>query len=243
MPLVHRSLAIVFLASLAGCSAGRYDADYAARLAAYREAAAFAPLAVLPDEAAGGRVQMRLPKQFGRMQQDDGADLRAMPPFLRKFPGYDQAREVRLNVGTSALSAVITVGVVAAGQRRHGDIEREILEQVRTDDEFRKVDWQRGRAVAAVAGGPTVWDVLSLKGKQEFESVTAGNVEFKKWDGTCEIWVSADPKQEFCIVIAVRVPDTVAESLEAPPAALAELIARTVAIVPAADEKPAAAAP
>ena len=97
--------------------------------------------------------------------------------------------------------------------------------------------------MANVAGGPAVWDVLALKGKQEFESDTAGSVEFKKWDGACEIWVSADPKQEFCVVIAVRVPDDVAEALEAPPAKLAELIARTVTITAAVEEKPANAAP
>jgi hypothetical protein len=68
-------------------------------------------------------------------------------------------------------------------------------------------------------------------------------VEFKKWDGACEIWVSADPKQEFCVVIAVRVPDDVAGVLEAPPAKLAELIARTVTITAAVEEKPANAAP
>ena len=243
MLFVHRPLTIVFLASLAGCSVGRYDEDYAVSLAAYRDAAVFAPLAVLPYESAGGRVQMRLPKQFGGMQQDDGAAQRAKPPFLKDFPGYDQAREVRLNAGNAVLSAVVTVGTVAAGQRPYGEVEREILEQVRGDDEFRKVDWQRGQKVANVAGGPAVWDVLALKGKQEFKSDTAGSVEFKKWDGACEIWVSADPKQEFCVVIAVRVPDDVAGVLEAPPAKLAELIARTVTITAAVEEKPANAAP
>ncbi len=240
---VHRLLILACVASLAGCFAGRYDTDYAVSLAAYREAAVFAPLAVVPDEAAAGRVQMRLPKQFGRMREDDSMELRAKPPFLRNFPGFDQAREVRLKAGGSEISVVVTVGVVAAGLRRHGEIEREILEQIRADEEFPKADWQRGRAVAAVAGGPAVWDVLSLRGNQEFEIFTAGNVEQKKWDGACEIWVSADPKQEFCVVIALRAAEAVVGSLELPPAELVELIARTVAIIPSVEEKPAAEVP
>ena len=44
-------------------------------------------------------------------------------------------------------------------------------------------------------------------------------------------------------MIAVRVPDDVAGVLEAPPAKLAELIARTVTITAAVEEKPANAAP
>lgn len=70
--------------------------------------------------------------------------------------------------------------------------------------------------------------------------VVAGNPEYKRWDGTCEIWLSAEPEQELITILAWRVPEKVAGSLSVPLAQLAEVAARTVVITPPPD--PAAAA-
>ena len=127
---------------------------------------------------------------------------------------------------------------------RHADVEKTILDQVRPDEAFHeggvgegadggagcRRSRRLGRAVARGAAGVREPDV-------------AGNPEYKQWPGTCEIWVSADPKQEFCTVLALRVPVDVAAQLQARPAELVELVARTVEILPPADEKPAADGP
>jgi hypothetical protein len=83
--------------------------------------------------------------------------------------------------------------------------------------------------------------VLTLVGPQVFESVVAGNPEYKRWDGTCEIWLSADKQQELITVLAWRVPEKAAGSLAVPLPQLAETVARTVAIVPAQPAADAAA--
>jgi hypothetical protein len=85
--------------------------------------------------------------------------------------------------------------------------------------------------------------VLSLNGQQEFESTVAGNPDYKKWAGRCEIWVSADPKQEACTVLALRVPDDVANQLQVPVSEMIELVARTVEPVAAPAEEPPAEPP
>jgi hypothetical protein len=74
---------------------------------------------------------------------------------------------------------------------------------------------------------------LTLAGPQIFESLVAGNQEYKRWDGTCEIWLSADPQQELITVMAWRVPEKLTSSLPVPLSLLAETAARTVAIGPA----------
>jgi hypothetical protein len=230
-------------ASLAGCSSQPYEQDYQKRVADFRGAAVFATLARDATEFAEGRLKLRLPALLAPPAEDDGTKIRARPPFVSDFPGYAAAYEKLLTTSNTQLPAVLTVGVVPTADRRHADVERAILEQVRRDEAFPKADWERGRAVEPVAGGPAVWDVLSLAGQQEFESIVAGNPDYKKWPGRCEIWVSADPKQEVCTVLALRVPDDVAGQLTVPVPALIELVARTVAPGAApADEQPAAPA-
>jgi hypothetical protein len=237
-------LAIVGMVFLVvGCASRPYEQDYQKRVADYRGQAVFATLSTDPTEFAGGRLRLRLPSILGLPQEDDGTKIRARPPFVRDFPGYAAAYEKLLAMNTMQLPAVLTVGVVPATERRHGDVERAILEQVRRDEAFPKADWERGKTVEPVAGGPAMWDVLSLSGQQEFESLVAGNPEYKMWPGRCEIWVSADPKQEACTVLALRVPDDVANQLPVPVAEMIELVARTVEPVAAPAEEPAVEAP
>jgi len=227
----------------AGCASRPYEQDYQQRVADFRGQAVFATLATDPTEFANGRLKLRLPSILGLPQEDDGTKIRARPPFVLDFPGYAAAYEKLLTANNVQLPVVLTVGVVPAAERRHGDVERLIVEQVRRDEAFPKVDWERGKAVEPVAGGPAIWDVLSLNGQQEFESTVAGNPDYKKWAGRCEIWVSADPKQEACTVLALRVPDDVANQLQVPVSEMIELVARTVEPVAAPAEEPPAEPP
>ena len=227
----------------AGCASRPYEQDYQQRVADFRGQAVFATLATDPTEFANGRLKLRLPSILGLPQEDDGTKIRARPPFVRDFPGYAAAYEKLLAANNVQLPVVLTVGIVPAAERRHGDVERSIVEQVRRDEAFPKVDWERGKAVEPVAGGPAIWDVLSLSGQQEFESTVAGNPDYKKWPGRCEIWVSADPKQEACTVLALRVPDDVANQLQVPVPEMIELVARTVEPVAAPTEEPPAEPP
>lgn len=229
-------LGLVFL--LAGCTSRPYEQDYQQRVTDFRNEAVFAVLASNPTDFAGGRVRLRVPSALAPPKEDDGTKIRARPPFVRDFPGYAAAYEVLLTANNAQLPVVLTVGVVPAAERRHGDVERTILEQVRRDEAFPKVDWERGKAVEPVAGGPALWDVLSLSGQQEFESVVAGNPEYKKWPGRCEIWVSADPKQEVCTVLSLRMPDDVAGQMSVPVNEMLELVARTVEPMAAPAEEP-----
>jgi hypothetical protein len=229
---------LVSLALLvAGCSTGRYDADYAKALSAYRDAAPFAVLQQEPAKFATGRVSLRLPEGFtelvdGPPVKPDPSRLR--PPFLREFPGYQATYEQRLVAEGAELPASVAVGVLPASAGR-ADVEKTLLAQARADESFRNDS--RGwadRQVEPRDGGPRAWRVLTLVGPQVFESVVAGRQDYKRWDATCEIWLSADPQQELITVLAWRAPDKVANSLPAPLSQLAETAARTLAIGPAA---------
>lgn len=230
---MHRA-APLFIALLtavscgSGCTTRPYEQDYQQRLQDFRGAAVFAPLAKDPTEFADGRVAIRLPSVLEPPKEDDGTEGRARPPFVQEFPGFVGAYEKMLMTTNTQLPVVLTIGAVPVAERRFSEVEAAILEQVRRDEAFPKVDWERGRSVEPVAGGPAIWDVLSLTGQQEFESTLAANVERKRGPGRCEIWVSADPKQEVCTVLALRAPDDVADQLPVTVTEMIELAARTV---------------
>lgn len=241
---------VCLVVMVAGCSAGRYDADFAKALSAYRDAAPFAALQSQPTTVAAGRVSLCPP--LGFMEVADGPPLvadgppvkpdpcRLRPPFLAKLPGYQATFERRLVAETAQLPVAMAIGVLPASAGRMA-IEKSMLEQARADDGFKTGGpvWS-DRQVEPRDGGPRAWRVLTLVGPQIFESVVAGNPEYKRWDGTCEIWLSADPQQEVITVLAWRVPEKVAGSLPVPLSQLAETAARTVAVGPA-ESAPAAA--
>lgn len=232
------------LVLLAGCSTGRYDADYAKAVAAYRDAATFAVLQAQPAVFSSSRVLIHLPVGFGPVQDGPPAaegdpplaadPSRLRPPFLAEFPGFEAAHEQRLAAEGTELPVAVTIGVLPASAGRAA-VERTILEQARADEAFtgEKLAWA-DRQLEPRDGGPRAWRVLTIVGPQIFESRVAGNPEHKRWDGTCQIWVSADPQQELLIILAWRVPEKLAGSLPVPLSQLAETAARTVAIGPAA---------
>lgn len=217
---------------LGGCSSGSYDRDQAARMEQYRADSEFAALAAEPAVFADGRVTMRLPAAFTPVEAEAAFPK---PPFIGDFPGFAAAYEVKLKKQDgNEIRPVLTVGVVPVADRRHPEIEQRIQEQVKADIRLEKAQWQRGRPVQPIGTGPATWSTLSLGGEQEFETGANGNLLPLASPGTCEIWVSADPKQEFTSVIVLRVPTEVADQLPLPAPQLLELMARAVEIVPAA---------
>lgn len=250
-------LSLISLSLLvAGCSAGRYDADYEKALTAYQDAAPFAVLQPQRASFEADRMSLRLP--IGFMEVVDGPPAveggppikpdasRLRPPFLGELPGYQATHEQRFAAEGAELPAAVAIGVLPASAGRAA-VEKTILDQARADEAFKNggQGWT-DRQVDPRDGGPRDWRVLTLVGEQIFESVVAGNPEHKRWAGTCEIWLSADPQQELMTVLAWRVPDKVAGSLPVPLMQLAEAAARTVAIGPGRPdpaEPPAVAEP
>lgn len=238
-----RCLLALLAAIVAGCSTSRYDADYAKALSAYRDAAPFAVLRPQPASFPSGRVSVRVPLGFvevvdGPPVVADGPPVkpdpsRLRPPFLSELPGYKGTYEQRMVAEGAELPVAVAVGELPATAGRAA-VEKTILEQARADEAFKSGSqaWV-DREVVPRDGGPRVWRVLTLVGPQIFESLVAGNQEYKRWDGTCEIWLSADPQQEVIAVLAWRVPEKLSVSLPVPLPQLAEAAARTVVIGPA----------
>ena len=232
-----------FALLVAGCSTGRYDADYTKALTAYRDAAPFAVLRPQPASIADGRVKLRLPLGFVEVVEGPPAveggppvkpdPSRLRPPFLAELPGYQATHEQRFAAEGAELPVAVAIGVLPGAEPR-ATVEKMILESARGDEAFKdgRAAWA-DRRVEPHDGGPGDWRVLTLAGPQVFESIIAGNQEYKRWDGTCEIWLSADKQEELTTLLAWRVPEKVAGSLAVPLPQLAETVARTVAIVPA----------
>lgn len=238
IPCLAAALAIA--SGAGGCSSGRYDAELAGRLEEYRFASAFAALNPEATWLPGTRVGMRLPRQLLTPVAPEQV-ARLVPPFVADFPVRVATYEALLESNARRSPASLTVGVVPRGERQAADVEKAILDQVRADGSFGQVSFRKGVTVAPVAGGPSAWHVLSLRGEQLFESLVADNPESKRRPGICEIWVSAEPRQDMCVVLAIRVPEDVAGMLDQPPAVLAELVARSVEIAPANPQQAPAA--
>lgn len=237
---------LVLLAAIAtgfaGCSSSTYDKDFTERITAYRSAAEFSPLHAAAAPLAGGRVLVRVPRMFQAEieKPDQPGDIpdekkpqfeRAIPPFLRDFPGFARAYEVQLDVSGARMPAVLTVGVVPSAERRGEDVEARVLQQVREVKAFAGASWQKGREVTDAKGATRKWDVLTLKGAQAFDRIVGDQVQSKSEEGTCQIWASADAGQEFCTVLCWRFSDQIAAAVKLDE--LAPLVARTVAIASA----------
>lgn len=194
-----------------GCSSAGYDREYAERLRAYGSAAEFAALKPEATSVAGGRLAIRLPKELVD-QVDDQKE--ASPGFLRDLPGFATAYRGRRTVGTTQFPVMLVVGMVPTAERRREEVRQAILEQVRTDESFRKAAWGRQQQVTDATGEQRTWDVLTLAGEQPFELVDNGSPVEKRRPGITEVWVSAEPKQKACIILAWRVPEEVAAAVK-----------------------------
>lgn len=260
---------------LAGCSAGRYDGrrrqdeepDYAKAVEKYRERAPFAVLQVESAEVAGGRIAVRFPEGFTPVTAGPPAiegeppvspdPSRLRPEFLADLPGYQATYERRMMSENIELPVSVGVWTLEGGGSRTKveKLEKLLLDKARGDEAFEQVSqaWA-GREVRPSVDvpkgqGPAAWRVVSLNGKEVFESLVAGNQEHKRWDSTCELWLSAEPIEDMRVLLVWRVPGPLAGSLPVPLEQLAETVARTAAIRPApadaghaADPKPPAPA-
>lgn len=234
---------------LAGCGSGRYDKAFEQRLDVYRGEASLATLQRSPITIGEAkRVRMRIPKQFDALVEESAVAAESRPTFLRDFPGFAQAYTsgTGLTVGGEEVMPTLTVGVQPISRGQSDGVRTAILDQVRGDGSFGpKIEWE-SRTVEAVAGGVRTWQRLVAEGDQFFDSFAVGNQgnqEWKKWPGLAEIWVSAEPEQALCVVFALRVPAKAADQLAPPLSEMAELIARTVEIVPEEPVDAGAAAP
>lgn len=235
--------AIALLA--AGCSASRYEADYAKALENYRSDAPLAILQPVPAELSAGRLQARLPQGFAPVASG-GEDVgpidpcRLRPRFLESLAGFEGTFERWLGTDAAKVPASVAVWLLPAGDGPRAALEKSLLDKVRGDEAFQNTSqaWE-DRQVVPKAGGPAAWRVLSLAGSQLFESTTASNPEYKHWDSTCELWLSADPVAESRTLLVWRVPTQVAGELAAPPGQIAETVARTISHPAPAAAEPA----
>jgi hypothetical protein len=222
-------LAVVVSVASAGCSASRYDADYASRIAAFRADAEFAELEDAPRELAEGRVLVRLPMKFAA-----AADESRMPSllFLRGLPEATVFNASLYGPNNWERRPVVVTAAVPVARRRPDDLKREIGEWIGADKAFTLGKWER-RKVTPTKDGPAEWDVISLNGPQLFEAVDATNeLGDRNLDGTGELWVSTAADRDYCVLICVRMPNDVAGQFRNTPAQLAELMARRVEILP-----------
>lgn len=230
-------LAVVVSVAAAGCSASRYDADYAARIAAFRADAEFAELEDAPRELAEGRVLVRLPMKFAA-----AADESRMPSllFLRGLPEATVFNASLYGPNNWERRPVVVTAAVPVARRRPDDLKREIGEWIGADKAFTLGKWER-RKVTPTKDGPAEWDVIALDGPQLFEAVDATTeLGDRNLDGTGQLWVSAAADRDYCVLICVRMPNDVAGQFRTSPAQLAELMARRVEILPPPAEPPAA---
>lgn len=246
-PVVGFALFVAMMAG--GCSLSRYDADYAESLENFREQAAFAILQVQPLDVGRSRLRLRLPEDFQQVAprpSNDGQGegkidpSRLLPPFLPKpadLPGYRQTFDRLFNVDGMQVHCSLAVGTTPADRIQRGQLEERILDRATNDESFegQQPAWE-DRVIKPHAGGPAAWRVLSLRGPQIFETEVAGNPEFKRHPGVCELWLSADDQQAEHVLLVWRYPDSVAGLFPVPPAVLTETVARAVAIEPATEE-------
>lgn len=226
-------LAMVVSVVAAGCSASRYDADYATRIAAFRADAEFAELDAIPRELAGGRVRVNFPMKFVTVEDESSRKT-----SLGLLKGIDDAVIFNTTLkGTNGVEScpVVVAAAVPTTKRRSDDLRREIDGWMKQDDQFKNLKWDLSKKVAASKGGPSEWAVLKLDGDQDFEAVVpAGStsLEEQRMKGAGEIWVSASADRDYCVLICVRMPNDVASQFRTSPAQLAELMARRVEILP-----------
>ena len=226
---------------LGGCFSRGYETGYSAAVEKYRTASEYARLQPQPVALSGDMVKLRYPRFFTTQidpEKDNGET--ALPSFLRDLPGVKVAFETLVDVNNTKMPVVLTLGVVLAGEKSREEIEADILQQVRKEESFGAAQWTKTREETDFTGAVKRWDVLELKGPQEFLCEIAGKKERepkKEIPAVCEIWVSAEPRQDVCTILVWRVPDQVADKF--PLGELAPLTARTL-VVEAAQEAAAA---
>jgi hypothetical protein len=194
-------LAAIGLFAASGCSSGSYDEDYRKSVQSYRKDAELLPT---PDELAGKRLSLRLPRAF--TEQDIVGDKKwSKPPFLKDFPGFAKAvSELTKEIGNAQPPAVFSVGALTDKDSNLEDIKNKILNQVQKEASFAKATWATVE-VDPIAGGKVPWSVLKLAGPQPFDRVNNKVPESKNTDGETQIWVASDTDTKVSTVLVWRV--------------------------------------
>lgn len=234
------SLSLLLPVAVAGCGVSAYDADYKARVATFLRDAEFAELDAVPREFADGRVRVHLPVKFDPVEEESGPVSLA---FLRNLEEASAFNAKLFGANNLERRPVVAVAAVPTSRRRPDDLKREISEWIAQDGTFRGREWKPEK-VSPAAGGPAEWEVLSLDGEQTFEATTDGveGLVDKPLKGSGAVWLSTAPDRDFCVIVAVRMPDEVAGQFRTGPGQFAALMARRVEIVPPAADAPAAGA-
>jgi len=231
------AVAIMVPAAVAGCTASRYDEAYTTRIATFRADAEFAELNDEPRELADGRVLVRLPTKFA-VAEDDSRIPSLL--FLSRLPEAMVFNASLFGANNREQRAVVVAAAVPVTRRRPDDLKREISEWMGADGAFTPAEWKR-QTVTPTKDGPAEWDVVSLDGPQVFEAADDNNLlGEQKLEGAGQLWVSAAPDRDYCVVLCVRIPKDVAGQFHSKPEALAALMARRVEILPPSAEPPAA---
>lgn len=229
---------------VSGCSSARYDADYARAVADLRTRAEFSRLQDQPVELADGRVRLHPPKELPDVLSENGPDprfpagedgnvrkidpRRLRPPFLEGFPGWAAAYE-GVHGANGKLPATLSINLVPSAEMKGGELEEQLLARMKREEAFEgtKLEWQ-SRQLTDRTGVTKTWRVLEARGPQRVDRFAGqkGPIE-ESIETAVAVWLSAERGQEFCTVLAWRVPDEIKESVKLD--VLAPLVARSLA--------------
>jgi hypothetical protein len=218
-----------------GCTSAKYDADHAKAVAEFRTRAEFSRLQESPADLAEGRVRLHPPKELPDLLSEIAADprfpagedgevrkvppRRLRPPFLEGFAGWAAAYE-GVHGSNAKLPASLSINLVPVAEMNEAKIQLDLLE------------WQ-SREVTDRAGATRKWWLLEAHGPASIDRfVKPGQSIEETLESSVAVWLSDERGQEFCTVLAWRVPDEIKESVKLD--VLAPLVARSLSTAAAA---------
>jgi hypothetical protein len=232
-----------------GCTSAKYDADHAKAVAEFRTRAEFSRLQESPADLAEGRVRLHPPKELPDLLSEIAADprfpagedgevrkvppRRLRPPFLEGFAGWAAAYE-GVHGANAKLPAALSINLVPTAEMNEAQIQIDLLARIKKEEAFEgaKPEWQ-SREVTDRAGATRTWRVLEMHGPQRVDRFAGRNEPVEEsLESSVAVWLSAERGQEFCTVLAWRVPDEIKESVKLD--VLAPLVARSLSTAAAA---------
>jgi hypothetical protein len=143
-----------------GCAVSEYDAEYAKSLQTFRDASEFALLqgdnTVLTPE-----LGVRLPEGF--------AKATSQPALIRPSDGPGYLATFARAVSIEGRQTLVPLVVAMPTNLKTIDIEEAMTVKARQIPEFasQSLRWET-REISPLAGGPSVWRVLSFRGSMPF---------------------------------------------------------------------------
>lgn len=211
--------------------------------------AEFSRLLDRPVELTDGRVRLHPPKELPDALSEDGPDprfppgedgqVRNVPPrrlrptFLEGFPGWAMTLE-GLHGANAKLPATLSIYLVPSSEMNQADVEADLLARLKKDEAFEgtKLEWQ-SREVTDRDGAKKAWRVIEARGTQPIDRFPGRNEPIEESIETAlAVWLSAERGQEFCALLAWRVPDEIKNAVKLDD--FAPLVARSLAIAPPA---------